>query len=110
MIEFTVNWILIFTFVVGTVLPLLVAIVSTKVTSSKKKGILLALFALLTSVLSGVIDALVNGTVYDLAQNFVVFGGVFAWAVVSYFGIFRATNTEGVSITSSLTENVGRTK
>lgn len=110
MINWNVDWVLVLTFVVATVLPLLVAIVSTKLTSGKKKGILLAVLALVTSLLSGILDALVNGTVFDFGRQLLVLLGVFAWSVASYFGVFRAEGSGGSpSIAAVLTEKVGRT-
>lgn len=109
MIVWNVDWILVLTFVVATVLPLLVAIVSTDQTNGKRKGILLAVLALVTSVLSGILDALVNQTEYDLGGQLVVLLGVFAWSVASYFGIWRAKGDDGKSITDKLTTDVGRT-
>ncbi|AYD87374.1 membrane protein [Microbacterium phage ValentiniPuff] len=109
MIVWNVDWILVLTFVVATVLPLLVAIVSTDQTNGKRKGILLAVLALVTSVLSGILDALVNGTEYDLGGNLVLLLGVFAWSVASYFGVWRGKGDDGQSVTDKLTSNVGRT-
>lgn len=109
MIVWNVDWITVLTFVVATVLPLLVAIVSTKETDSRRKGIILAVLSLVTSVLSGILDALVNGTEYDLGGQLVILLDVFAWAVVSYFGIWRAEGKDGQSVTDKLTANVGRT-
>lgn len=109
MIVWNVDWVLLLTFVVSTILPLLVAIVSTKDTSSKRKGILLALLAFLTSLLGGILDALVQGTEYDIGKQLVVLLGVFAWSVVSYFGIWRAEGeNNSPSIAEKLTADVGR--
>lgn len=94
-IVFQPDWTLILTFAVGTFLPLLVALVSTKVTSSKTKGFLLAALALVTSIVSGILDALLTNQPYDLSQNLLLFGGTFVWSVASYFGVWRAEGKDG---------------
>jgi len=110
MIVWNVDWIMVLTFVVATVLPLLVAIVTTKVTSSKAKGLLLAVLALITSVTSGILNALITGEPYDLGGQLVLLLGVFSWAVASYFGIWRAEGPGGEpSVADKLNANVGRT-
>jgi predicted membrane-bound spermidine synthase len=104
-IVFDIDWTYVLTFLVGTFLPLVVAIVSTKVTSAKAKGILLALLSLVTSIASGILDALLTASPYDLGQNILLFGGTFVWAVASYFGIWRAEGKGGQpSIATKLTE------
>lgn len=103
------DWVLVLQFVVGTVLPLLVAIVTTKETNSLRKGILLALFALLTTVLTAILEALTTGVAVDLGGVLLGALTTFAWAVVSYFGIWRAEGKDGVSIADRLNANVGRT-
>jgi hypothetical protein len=109
MIIWNVDWVMVLTFVVATLLPLLVAIVSTKLTDGKTKGILLAVLALATSILSGILDALVSGGTYDVGKQLVVLLGVFAWSVASYFGVWRAKGSDGESVTDKLTASVGRT-
>jgi len=95
MIVWDVNWVTVLTFIVATVLPLLVAVVSTKVTASRTKGILLAVLALITGLASGILDALVTGDEYNVGEQLMLLLGVFAWAVASYFGIWRAAGPDG---------------
>lgn len=108
MIVWNVDWILVLTFVVATVLPLLVALVSTKLTDGKTKGILLAVLALVTSLASGILDALTSGGTYDIGAQLQLLLGVFVWSVASYFGVWRAKDKNGVSIADKVTLNVGR--
>jgi hypothetical protein len=108
-IQWNVDWITILQFVVATLLPLAVAIVTTKVTSSLVKGILLAVFALATTVLSAILDALISGIAVDLGQVLSGALATFVWAVVSYFGIWRAETKSGPSIADRLNADVGRT-
>ena len=109
MIVWNVDWVLVLTFVVATLLPLIVATVSTKLTDGKTKGILLAALALVTAVLSGILDALVTGGTYDLGANLQLLLGVFVWSVASYFGVWRGKGKDGESIADKVTANVGRT-
>lgn len=110
MLEFNIDWIVVLQFVIATLLPLLVAVVTTKVTSGKVKGVLLALFAFLTTVLTAIVEALISGATLDVGALLLTAGGTFAWAVISYFGIWRATGPAGdPSIAEKITANVGRT-
>lgn len=109
LLTWDIDWIAILNFVVGTVLPLLVAVVTTKVTSSLVKGLLLAGFAFLTTVLTAILDALVSQTPLELGGLLASALTTFAWAVVAYFGIWRAEGKDGVSIADRLNANVGRT-
>ena len=110
MIEFDIDWVLVIQFVLATVLPLLVATVTTKVTSGKVKALLLALFAFISTVLTSIVEALISGATLDLGALLLTAGGTFAWAVVAYFGIWRAQGPEGQpSVAENITANVGRT-
>lgn len=108
MIVFQPDLITVLTFVVGIVLPLLVGLVTTRTTSPARKAILLAALALVTSVLSGVLEAVTNGTEYDLFANFFVFLGVFVTSVAMYFGVWSRAGSSGESV-SSILQDTGRT-
>jgi len=105
MIVWDIDVVTVLTFVVATVLPLLVAIVSTKETSSLRKGLLLAALSFVTGLLSGILDALVSGSEYRVGEQLATLLEVFVWAVASYFGIWRAARSDGKSIASRLTRD-----
>lgn len=109
MIVWNIDWIMVLTFIVATFLPLLVAVVSTKLTNGRTKGILLAVLAFVTSLLSGILDALVKNEPYDIGAQLVLLLSVFAWSVASYFGVWRAKGSSGESIADTVTNTVGRT-
>jgi len=92
------------TFIVSILLPLLVGIVTTRVTSSGIRAILLAALSLVTSVVTEWIAAVQNDHPFNLYAALVTWGGVFVIAVATHFGVWKPT---GVSAT--LIDKVGAT-
>lgn len=85
----------ILTLLVSIILPILVGLITTKVTSSGLKAVLLAAAALITSVFTSWISALQNHQPFDLYQALLTFGGVFLIAVASHFGFWKPTGVAG---------------
>lgn len=102
MIEFNIDWIIVLQFVVASLLPLLVAIVTTKVTSPKAKAVLLAVLAFFTGLLTEIVAALVNGTVYDLGSGLFNALAIFIVSVATYFGIWSREGKNAPSVTTQL--------
>lgn len=112
MIQFHIDGstvILLLTFIVSTLLPLLVGIVTTKVTSPARKAIALVVLSFVTSILSEVLTALVNQQPYDVVFGLFKFGGIAVVAIATYFGVWSRPTSSGESIASRVVENVGRT-
>lgn len=79
------------TFAVAILLPVLVGLVTTRVTSPGVKAVLLAVAALITSVITAWISAIQSGQPFDLWGALLTFGGVFIVAVASHFGFWKPT-------------------
>lgn len=85
------------TFLVSILLPLLVGLVTTKVTSSGLKAVLLAAAALVTSIVTSWIAAINTGQPFDLWTALLTFGGVFVVAVASHFGVWKPTGASAAA-------------
>lgn len=109
MIEFNIDWILVLQFVIATLLPLLVGIVTTRVTSPAAKAVLLAVLSFIAGILTEITQALVNGEVYDVGAGLLRFLSIFVVSVATYFGLWSRPTATGPSITAKLTDDVGRT-
>jgi hypothetical protein len=91
MLTFVFSWVTLLTLIVGTVLPVLVALVTTRVTSSGKKAGLLAGLSAGTGFLSELLDALQAGVPYDVFAGLVTAITVFIVAVALHFGLWKPT-------------------
>ena len=100
-VSFSIDPITLAQFVLASVLPLLVAIVTTKVTSSSRKSWYLAGLALLTSLLAEAIRAWQNGEVFDIGSALILGLPTFITSVGTYYGLWRKT------VAPTLQANVG---
>lgn len=91
MLTFVFSWVTLLTLVVGTVLPVLVALVTTRVTSSGKKAVLLAVLSAVAGLLSELLNALQAGVPYDVFAGLVTAVTVFIIAVALHFGLWKPT-------------------
>lgn len=91
MLTFTFSWVLVLTLLVSTVLPVLVALVTSRVTSSGKKAVALAVLSAITGFLSELLAALEAGAPYDIFTGLVTAVGVFIVAVALHFGLWKPT-------------------
>ena len=82
--------------VIPVFLPLLVGLVTTKVTSSGAKAWLLAGLAALTSLSTQALAAWQSGTAYDLWLGLMGVVPVFVIAVATHYGLWKATGTTSV--------------
>jgi pheromone shutdown protein TraB len=91
MIEFTLPPSLVISLVVAVVLPALVGLVTTRVTSGAFKGILLAVLSLATGVLTELGAALATGEAYDIGVG--VLNALLALGVAqgSYASMWKPT-------------------
>lgn len=89
MIEFNVDPQLIITLLVGTVLPLLVGLVTKVTTSGGVKAVLLAALSLASSLLTELGVAIANGVPYDLGAGLLVALPTFLVAVGLHFGLWK---------------------
>lgn len=95
--------------VVSVFLPLLVGVVTTKVTSPAKKAVTLAGLSGITAIVSAIVSALVNGTPLDLVMLILGVFASFVIAVATYFGVWSRPTSSGESVSGMIVANVGRT-
>jgi phosphotransferase system glucose/maltose/N-acetylglucosamine-specific IIC component len=85
------------------VLPLVVGIVTTRVTSPGAKAVLLAALSFAINLLAELAAAITNGTQYDLGAALLTGLGTFLIAVGVHYGFWRPTGTSAV-----VQEKIGR--
>lgn len=76
---------------IAFILPVLVGLVTTRVTSSAVKAWLLAGLSLVTSLLVELGRALASGTTYDLGIALLAALPAFVVSVATHYGLWRAT-------------------
>lgn len=91
MIEFNLTWPVVIGLLVSTILPLLVGLVTTRVTNPGTKAVLLAALSAVTGLLSELGNALNTGTVYDLGNGLVFALAAFLVASGIHFGLLKPT-------------------
>lgn len=92
MFAFTVDWALVVQLVVAVILPILVGLVTNKITSSGTKAWLLALFTLLTSGFTELGRALASGTTFDIGMVLLTLIPSFAISVATHYGLWKPTS------------------
>jgi len=93
MIQFHLDVIQIVSFLVAVVSPLLVGLVTTRLTSSAIKAWLLAGIAAITGLGSEFIQTINEGGVYDLGAGIISAVTAFVIAVGMHYGIYKPTGT-----------------
>ncbi len=88
-IIFSLDPALIIQLLVSTVLPLLVGLVTKKVTHGGTKAVLLALFSLATSLLVELGNAIAAAIPYDLGQGLLLALPTFLIAVGLHYGLWK---------------------
>lgn len=89
LVEFNLNALQIVTFLVAVVSPLLVGLVTTRVTASGVKAWLLAGIAALTGLGAELISAITTGEIYDLGTGFITAITAFVVAVGMHYGLYK---------------------
>lgn len=111
-IAFTLDPALVIGLLVSTVLPLLVGLVTTRVTASGVKAVLLAALALLTSLLTELGVAVTNGETYDIGQGLLLAIPTFLIAVGMHYGLWKPTTAsakaQNVLVTAKGTDGTHR--
>lgn len=88
-ITFNLDPALVIGLLVSTVLPLLVGLVTTRVTHGGLKAALLAGLALVTSLLTELGVAVTSGVTYDLGQGLLLAIPAFLIAVGMHYGLWK---------------------
>ena len=111
-IEFTLPWPLILGMVVSTILPILVGLVTTRVTNSGLKAVLLAALSAITGLGTELLAAVNSGTTYDLGNGLIFALTSFAIAVSLHYGLWKPTTVsakaQNVLVTSKGDDGVYR--
>lgn len=103
-IVFNIEPALIIGLLVSTVLPLLVGLVTTRVTHGGTKAVMLAGLALVTSLLTELGVAVSSATSYDLGQGLLLAIPTFLIAVGMHYGLWKpvgaSAGAQGVLVTT----------
>lgn len=89
--QFTLDLAQIVQVILSVFLPILVGLVTKKVTSGGTKAVLLASLTLLTSVFTELGSSLSSGTVFDLGVALVTAVPFFAISVAIHYGLWKPT-------------------
>ncbi|WNM75072.1 membrane protein [Microbacterium phage Morrigan] len=108
-IAFTLDPALIIGLLVSTVLPLLVGLVTTRVTHGGVKAVLLAGLALVTSLLTELGAAVSNGVAYDLGQGLLLAIPTFLIAVGMHYGLWKPVGAANAAQSVLVTPKAGHT-
>lgn len=84
----------------SVVLPLLVGLVTTRVTSGGRKAVLLAALALVSQLVGELIVSIQDGSSYDLGIGLALGLGSFLTAVGTHFGIWKPIGIAGLAADS----------
>jgi hypothetical protein len=94
-------WVILQLFILPVALPLLVGLVTTRVTSSLAKAIWLLALSVVTSLLTNMLAAFQSGAeAFDLGLALMTAFVTFVAGVGVHTGLLKAENSEGVSLTS----------
>ncbi len=90
-IEFNLPPALIIGLLVSTILPILVGLVTTRVTNGGIKAVVLAGLAAITGLLTELLASIQAGTTYDLGSGLILALTAFLVAVAMHFGLWKPT-------------------
>ena len=90
-IEFNLPPALIVGLIVSTILPILVGLVTTRVTNSSWKAVILAALAAVTGLLTELLASINAGTAYDLGNGLIFALTSFLVATAMHFGLWKPT-------------------
>ena len=93
MLTFSLDPALVIALLVSTILPVLVGLVTTRVTSGGVKAVLLALLALFTSLLTELGRAIADGVPYDIGLGLLLALPIFVVSVAMHYGLWKPTGT-----------------
>lgn len=77
--------------ILAVLLPILVGLATTRVTSPRIKAFLLAGLSIVSSLLTEFLAAAENGTAYDLGQGLITALFTFIMAVGLHYGLYKPT-------------------
>ena len=90
-VVFSLDWAIVIQIVLAVFLPILVGLVTTRVTKGSIKAWLLAGLTLATSVLTQLGQAIAAGTAFDIGLALLAVIPAFAISVATYYGLWKPT-------------------
>ena len=90
-LTYSLDVVQILTLLSGTILPILVGLVTTRVTAPGVKGVLLASLSAAAALVGEALTAAQAGTPYDLGRGIVMALGVWCVATATHFGLWKPT-------------------
>ena len=96
-LTYSLDVVQVLTLIVGTVLPVLVGLVTTRVTAPGVKGVLLAVLSAATALGTEALTAAQDGATYDLGRGLVMALGVWVVAVSTHYGLWRPTGAADIA-------------
>ena len=90
-LTYSLDVVQILTLLSGTILPILVGLVTTRVTAPGAKGVLLASLSAAAALVGEALTAAQAGTPYDLGRGIVMALGVWCVATATHFGLWKPT-------------------
>lgn len=103
MIVFDIPFWLVFQLAAAVVFPLLVGLVTTRLSSAGLKAVILAALAVVTSLAGELAAALQTGATYNLGTALLAALGSFLIAVGTHFGLWKPTGAATAAQKISLT-------
>lgn len=91
MITFSIDWLLVVQLFIGTLLPLLVGLVTKRVTHGGAKAVLLAALSLVSSLGAELLRALQAGETYDVGLGLLLALPTFVIAIALHYGLWKPT-------------------
>ena len=91
MIEFNIDLVQVLSIVSGVILPLIVGLVTTRMTSPAIKAVILAALSIVINIVAEVGNAISTNTGYDLGAALLAGLGTFLVAVGIHYGFWKPT-------------------
>lgn len=91
MIVFSLDPALVIQLLLAVILPIGVGFVTTRITSAAKKAVLLAALTLITSLITGLGDAVASNTPFDLGVALFLALPQFCISVAMHYGLWKPT-------------------
>lgn len=88
-VAFTLDWGVVVQLVLAVAMPILVGLVTTRVTASNVKAWLLASLTLVTSLLTELARSIATNTAFDLGIALLAVIPAFAISVATYYGLWK---------------------
>lgn len=98
---FSLDWAIVIQIILAVFLPILVGLVTTRVTAGSVKAWLLAGLTLATSVITQLSQAVSSNTPFDLGLALLAVIPAFAISVATYYGLWKPT---GVGVAAQKVE------